>query len=266
MKFRLERIALKVIKILGKHRPLVQKKLAVIADSMDKIGLRTPVTVRESKGAYALVAGRHRLEAAKSLGWTHIDCIVMTGKKLDRRLWKEAENLHRAGLDALQRAKAIQRWERLLKEREAGEDKTPKGGRQPFDKGLSKTAKQLGTTREAIRRSRAVASLSPKLQKAAKAKGLADNESALVEVAKEPTAEAQAKKLNVLARNTRKSSARLSLKEIRQLKDLKHDLASASEFVEAWNGASVAVRHKLVKTVLKPTNKLPESPASDEEW
>lgn len=266
MKLRLEKVALKIIKVLGKHRPLVKEKLAVIADSMDKIGLRTPITVSESEGAYGLVAGQHRLEAARSLGWKNIDCIVIAGKKLDRQLWKVAENLHRAGLTALQRAKAIQRWEQLLQQREAGDDETPKGGRQPADKGLSKTATQLGTSREAIRRSRAVASLSRKVQKTAKAAGLDDNEAALLKIANEPTPAAQAKKVRELAKKTRKSSASLSAKELKQLKKLKRAFAPTADFAKLWNETSPAVRQKFVKTVLKPTRKLPETPADDDEW
>jgi hypothetical protein len=169
-------------------------------------------------------------------------------------------------LTALQRAKAIQRWERLLQQREAGDDETPIGGRQPADKGLSKTAKTLGTSREAVRRSRAVASLSPKVQKLAKARGLDNNEAALVQVAKERTSEAQAKKVRELAKKTRKSSASLSLRGVKQLKELRRALASSSELIEVWNGTSVAVRQKFVKTVLKPTRKLPETPADDDEW
>jgi ParB family transcriptional regulator, chromosome partitioning protein len=266
MKFRLEKIALKLIKVVGKHRPLIKKKLAVIANSMDAIGLRTPITVRKAMAAYGLVAGQHRLEAAKSLGWTDIDCIVMTGKKLDRQLWREAENLHRAGLTVLQRAKAMQRWERLLEQREAGEDGAPKGGRQPSDKGLSKTAKQLGTSRETVRRSRAVASLSPKAQKTAKALGLDDNEAALLRVAKEPTPKAQTKKVHELAKKPRKRSSSLDAKEVKQLKALKRAFAPSPEFIELWNESSVGVHQSFVKSVLGPTSRLHDDPTQDDEW
>jgi ParB/RepB/Spo0J family partition protein len=265
-KRKLQNIAIKQIQVRGKSRPLIKEKLTVIAESMKKIGLNVPITVRTCLGGYVLVTGQHRLEAAKSLGWRRIKCFVTRATSIDRQLERCSENLHRAELTALQRAIYIKKWEELLRKRDSKNRAAPKGGRQPGDKGLSKTAKQLGTSREAIRRSRAVASLSPKIQKVAKAKRLDDNERALVKVAKEPTPEAQAKKLHELAHDRRKSSAGLSLKEVTQYKRLKRALASAYDLIDCWNETSVAVRQKLVKTVLRPANRLPKAEESDDEW
>ena len=268
MKFRLQKIAIKSIRVRGNHRPLVKKKLPVIAESMDAIGLKTPITVRKAKkgnGDYVLVAGQHRLEAANSLGWDEIDCMVVAGRKIDRQLWTEAENLHRAGLTALQRAKAIQRWERLLKERETGEDKILKGGHQPGDKGLSKTAKRLGVTRETVRRSRGLASLSPKAEKAAETTGLDRNEFALLKVAKQPTSSGQVKKVHELAKK-RKRNPFLPLNEIKQFNALKKAFLPPPKFIKAWNAGSIAVRRKFGKTCLNPTKKLAERPALDDAW
>ena len=92
------------IRVLGQHRPLVKEKVRVLADFIKAIGLNTPPTVRLSKKGPILVTGQHRLEAAKSLGWNHIDCLVMRGDKIDRQLWRIAENLHRGDLTKLQRA------------------------------------------------------------------------------------------------------------------------------------------------------------------
>jgi hypothetical protein len=49
MKALVQKIPIKDIKVVGKHRPLVEKKLPVITDSLDKIGLKTPITVRKAK-------------------------------------------------------------------------------------------------------------------------------------------------------------------------------------------------------------------------
>jgi ParB family transcriptional regulator, chromosome partitioning protein len=252
-------IRLDQIKVIGNHRPIVEKKLRIIADSMDKIGLKTPITVRATKEGFNLVTGRHRLEAAKSLDWTEIGAFVMDGDKTERRLWTIAENLHRAGLTALQRAEFIEEWEKLIKERAKVGQVAESGRRQPEDKGLSKVAKQLGTTREHIRRSRAVASISVKAKKAAKAKGIADNQSALLEVAKEPTAEAQVEKVYELARRKRAGKRELSPDELKQLKRLKRTFDDAHKFKTAWIAASELVRDKFVKTVLTVLN-------TDDEW
>src|SRR6476469_6689255 len=72
------------IAVPNNHRPLNKKKLPIIATSMDTIGLKTPITIRIGKDGPVLVTGRHRLEAAKSLGWGYIPCIVMNSDKIER--------------------------------------------------------------------------------------------------------------------------------------------------------------------------------------
>ena len=137
-------IKISEIQVKGKHRPIDKEKLAVIAESMNKIGLRTPLTVRKTiDGEIVLVAGLHRLEAAKSLGWKEIDCIVMKGGQVQRQLWTIAENLHRADLTKLQHAEAVDRWAQLVKELEKGVQVAQPGGKQPKDKGYRTSRKSL---------------------------------------------------------------------------------------------------------------------------
>lgn len=56
-----------------------------LADSISKVGLLNPITVDQE---YTLIAGLHRLEAAKHLGWPEIECTV---KNLDGLLAELAE-------------------------------------------------------------------------------------------------------------------------------------------------------------------------------
>lgn len=65
------------IRVLGKHRPLVKKKVRELADSIKAIGLNTPPTVRLRKKRPVLVTGYHRLAAVKLLSWSYIDCLVI---------------------------------------------------------------------------------------------------------------------------------------------------------------------------------------------
>jgi ParB family chromosome partitioning protein len=242
------------IRVLGKHRPLVKEKVRVLADSIKAIGLNTPPTVRLSKKGPVLVTGRHRLAAVKKLGRNHIPCIVMRGDKIDRQLWRIAENLHRGDLTKLQRAENIKKWDELIRKRGKGGQVAQPGGRQPHDKGHSKTAKQLGISREAVRRSKKIAGISPKAKTAAKAAGLSDNQAALLKVEKESTPEGQTKKVHELA-NSKQASRRHALPpdEVKQLKVLKKAYARARKFKKAWKCASVVVRKKFITTVLNPT-------------
>lgn len=51
-----------------------------LKESLRNDGLWNPIIVREVNGGYELIAGEHRLIAAKELGWTEIEAII---KKID---------------------------------------------------------------------------------------------------------------------------------------------------------------------------------------
>ena len=81
-------------------------KIQALAASLATIGLMSPIVVRPSEPAdnYVLVAGAHRLEAARRLGWELIDARVHTGSPDEMRLIEIDENLARAELTPLDRA------------------------------------------------------------------------------------------------------------------------------------------------------------------
>lgn len=256
MKSRTKEIRVRVEDIIvpDNHRLLKKDNLPILASSMAAIGLKTPITVRKGQKGFVLVAGRHRLEAAKSLGWSHIPCVVMDSDKVERQLWAIAENLHRTGLTRLQRAELVDRWDGLVKRLGKGAQGAQPGGRQPHDKGISRTAKALGTTRDDVSRSKKIARLSRKAKTAVKAAKLDDDESALLKVAKESTPKSQAKKVHELA-NSKQASRRRSLspREAKQLNALKRAFAGARRFKKAWTRATAAVRQKFIKKVLQPS-------------
>ena len=124
-----------------------------------------------------------------------------------------------------------------LATKRAAQDAHP-GGRQPHDKGLSKAAKAIGTTRDNVRRSKAIANLPSAVKEAARDAGLVDNETALLKVAKEKTQEDQVRKVRELAKRTQAPKPNLSDKERKQLKLLKRAFTKASKFRRAWQRAS----------------------------
>jgi hypothetical protein len=88
----------------------------------------------------------------------------------------------------------IAAWDKLRVEREAlkvEQVAPPPGGRQPTDKGVRRTARELGMTRDAVSRSLKVAALSPEAKAKARAAGLANNQTALLKAAKHKEPEAQ---------------------------------------------------------------------------
>ena len=66
-----------------------------LADSISKVGLINPITVDQE---YTLIAGLHRLEAAKRLGWTEIKCTVSNLEGLQAELAEIDENFVRKDL------------------------------------------------------------------------------------------------------------------------------------------------------------------------
>ena len=97
------------------------RSTARVSNSISRIGLRTPISVRTGEQGWTLVAGRHRLEACIELGMDEIPVVAETGSEFEARLWEIAENLHRAEPTALEGAEHISLWIRLRGERGEGE-------------------------------------------------------------------------------------------------------------------------------------------------
>lgn len=174
-----------------KLNPAVVKKLA---ESIDKIGLRHPITVRKHRDRYILVAGLHRMEACRKLGREHVPALITTFTNADARLWEISENLHRAELTKIERDENIAEWIRIVEEEvSAQHGQKPQGGRP--EGGISAAARELGISRQDAERAVKVDSLSDEAKEAAHEHGLDDNRAALLKAADEPTSDAQVAKI-----------------------------------------------------------------------
>lgn len=69
----IQKIKIFQIKINEGRRKVSPEAVHELADSISKVGLLNPITVDKD---YNLIAGLHRLEAVKLLGWTEIECTV----------------------------------------------------------------------------------------------------------------------------------------------------------------------------------------------
>lgn len=124
MMSQMEQVRVGVIEVGERHRALSEPDVERLMSSMREMGLRQPITIRVVdemeidghivSGVPLLVAGRHRLESAKRLGWSHIDCIEVEDDALMAELWEIAENLHRLDLTKDQRDEHIRRYAELL--------------------------------------------------------------------------------------------------------------------------------------------------------
>jgi hypothetical protein len=188
-------------------RQLDPDHVRLLEDSIEILGLRTPITVMRKKdgGAAAgpaifdLVTGYARLVALRNRGVTWVDVFVFDGDETDAKLWAAAENVDRRVLSVIEIADRIAEFDRLLvtKLGKVVQD-APPGGVQPADTGLRKAARRLGISREKMRRHRLVSDLSAQVKAEAKRLGLG-NQSALLDAAKEKTPEGQISKLRARA-------------------------------------------------------------------
>ena len=89
------RIKISEIKVNPGRRDTLQRNVEELARSIAAVGLMNPITVTQDN---TLIAGLHRLEAVKLLGWTEIKCVVSEADGLQAELAEIDENFVRAGL------------------------------------------------------------------------------------------------------------------------------------------------------------------------
>ena len=94
------------IKIKEGRRAADPEAIHELANSISESGLINPITVDQN---YTLLAGLHRLEAAKRLGWTEIECTVSSLEGLQADLVEIDENIVRKGLSDMERGELLLR-------------------------------------------------------------------------------------------------------------------------------------------------------------
>lgn len=130
-----------------------------LAASMKELGLLNPITIDQG---YTLIAGLHRLEAAKLLGWTEVGCTVASLEGLQAELAEIDENFIRRDLSALEHGELLLRrkeiYETLHPETKHGGDRKSeeiKRTKCPLDSVKSfvdDTAEKLGVAPRTVRR------------------------------------------------------------------------------------------------------------------
>lgn len=97
---------MEIDKIIIKERKRTCGDVDQLAESIKSVGLMNPVTVNK---AGELVAGYHRIEACKKLGWKEIPVTILDVDELTSELAEIDENLIRNPLTDLERANQMQR-------------------------------------------------------------------------------------------------------------------------------------------------------------
>lgn len=178
-----------------------------LVSSIEALGLRNPISVifrndveidgESYDSVPALVAGRHRLEAIRRLGWKTVECDVFSDE-IDAEKWEISENIHRADLTIEQRGVQVKRWIDLTIEQQKKRDSNPQNlqvakieskradgkGHRP-EGGVDTAARELGLESTEAHRLVSIGGLSEAARDAARAAGLDNNQTALLAAARD---------------------------------------------------------------------------------
>ncbi len=153
------RVPICEIKIAPGRRDALPEQVENMASSMKAVGLLTPILIDQE---HTLIAGLHRLEAAKRLNWTEIECTVRDLTGLQAELAQIDENFIRCELPVVEHAELMMRrkeiYEQLHPETRHGGDhksKKIKRTKDPLDSVKSfaeDTAQKLGVHPRTVRR------------------------------------------------------------------------------------------------------------------
>lgn len=121
-------IGIDEIKVNRDRSDIIPDDVRELADSMQELGLLTAITVDSS---HTLIAGLHRLEAAKLLGWKSIECIVLDLSGLQAELAEIDENIIRRNIHSLDYGDLLLRRKQIY---EALHPETKNGGDRRSEK------------------------------------------------------------------------------------------------------------------------------------
>ncbi len=103
------RIPIRSIKVPPRKRSLGD--VSRLAESIGELGLLHPITLTPER---RLVAGLHRLEACKALGWKVIDAVILDTDAMRTELVEIDENLARCDLTVLERGEFLARRKEIF--------------------------------------------------------------------------------------------------------------------------------------------------------
>lgn len=220
---------IKDIEIGIRKRNLNKNKVQSLAESFKSIGQLQPVTVFSETDKYHLIAGLHRLEAAKLLGWQSIEAIQFEGNEIEIELAEIDENLMRNDLTVLEQGEFLARRQELIGFKRGGDRRsdTFQSDTVSLRKSQEEIAKEIGLTeRSAQRRMQAAHNIIPELKDAIRDTEIANSTTQLLGLSKlepekqikiiKPIVEGKAKNINEAIREMKREEIISHLEEIKR--------------------------------------------------
>ena len=192
-----ESILIADIKIPQGREP--RANVRVLADSIEKIGLLNPITVRvvqvfaagaEPTDGFCLVAGRNRMEAMKLLGHTKIPATVISLEDLEYRLVEFDENLIRSDIPIIDQGARLEEHKQIYESLypETGWGKSLVNNTEPKDRKLRSfavdAAAKIGLSKATIERLIKVGKLPDGIKDLVRNTPLADNQHELLKLSR----------------------------------------------------------------------------------
>jgi len=167
------------IVISSRKRKLNKDKVSELAESMKLIGQLEPITITKDN---VLLAGWHRLEAAKLLGWDEIKAECFDGNEIECELAEIDENLMRNDLTVLEQGEHLARRQELIG-RNVG--RYPNSATVAELKTTPEIAKEIGISeRSAYNRIKAARNIVPEVKDAIRNTEIADSTTQLLQLAR----------------------------------------------------------------------------------
>lgn len=136
----------------GEKSELDSETVAALAQSIPMHGMLHPITVRACSTGYQLVAGRHRLEAARKAGLDEVEVKVVDVDDREAMALGLVENLRRRKLSAAEETAALVE---LLALEVCMEERGEGGGGEsrdvsPRNRGVTRVAEKTGKSKTAV--------------------------------------------------------------------------------------------------------------------
>jgi len=172
------------IVISSRKRKLNMDKVKELAESMKLIGQLEPITITKDN---VLLAGWHRLEAAKLLGWDEIKAECFDGNEIECELVEIDENLMRNDLTILEQGEHLARRQELIGYKRGGDRKSSafsKAQNEPL-KTTAEIAHDIGISKQTAKRRMQVArNIIPEVKDAIRNTEIADSTTQLLQLAR----------------------------------------------------------------------------------
>ncbi len=152
-------IPIEQIRIKEGRRSLDSGYVKELVASIREMGLLNPITIDREN---VLIAGLHRMEAAKMLGWTEIPCTVISLEGLVAEMAEIDENIVRSDISALEYGEILLRRKEIYEtlhpetknggDRRSGKTRSAKCTSDPARSFVEDTAEKLGVNPCTVRR------------------------------------------------------------------------------------------------------------------